>query len=82
MLNFIQDELFGWPILSEDIKYKRISPLDKMAKMRLFDTNFIFDLMIYPSPKDPSSSQIRVMFYLKINKLIIDLAESTLLVFQ
>ncbi|RNA08868.1 endothelin-converting enzyme 1-like isoform X1 [Brachionus plicatilis] len=60
LLNFIQNELFGWPILSEDSDYKFVSSLDKMKKMRLFDTHFIFDLMISPSPKFPSTSIIRL----------------------
>ncbi|CAF0711924.1 unnamed protein product [Brachionus calyciflorus] len=61
VLNFIKDELFGWPILSlNDSSIYLTTPLDKIVKLHLLDTHFLFDFFISANPKDPSTSIIRL----------------------
>lgn len=59
MLALIKNDLRGWPILTET-NPNPSNILDKLVKLRFYDSRGFFDLFIATNPKDPTSLILRV----------------------
>ena len=61
LLEFINDKLGGWPILSKKIVQNTKKEIEKISALRLVGVSAFFDISVISNPKQPEQSVLKVI---------------------
>ena len=62
ILDYINEELSGWPILNSSTQYN-ITVIDRLIRLKKVDSSQLFECFVSTDPKNPKKNVLRVKFW-------------------
>lgn len=61
LLNYINGEFNGWPILENNSSFENITVLEKLIRLKTVESSQLFELFVSTNPKDPKHNLLRII---------------------